>query len=136
MYSSSFPGSPRGTTCQGSRTRIILCGGGVISAAISYYLTVLSKELKKSIEVIIVEKGAIACSSSGKAGGFLALDWCKGLPIDELAQKSFSLHADLAKTLNGAENYGYRRVETLEIYADDELEDGKNIELSEKSKLA
>ena len=33
--------------------------------------------------------------SSGKAGGFLALDWCDDGPVGPLARLSFSLHKQL-----------------------------------------
>lgn len=49
---------------------VIIIGGGVIGACSAYYL---SKH--KDIHVTLIEKTGIACAASGKAGGFLALDW-------------------------------------------------------------
>lgn len=109
-----------------STLKIIICGGGVISAATSYYLTHLAKSLNRKIEVNIIERCSIACSSSGKAGGFLALDWCENQPIENLARASFNLHARLAKKLDGESRYGYRRVTTLEIQVSDEINKGKS----------
>ena len=43
-------------------------------------------------------------------GGFLALDWCCGTPLDRLARRSFALHAELAETLGNP--WGYRRLAT------------------------
>lgn len=63
----------------------------------------------------IVEKSSIACAASGKAGGFLALDWCDGGAISSLARASFNLHRSLAEELNGFETYGYRPLTTLSL---------------------
>ncbi|KAI0217544.1 hypothetical protein L0F63_000588, partial [Massospora cicadina] len=46
----------------------------------------------------------------------LALDWCKGLPIENLARKSFVLHANLARALDGEARY----VDTLAVQAEDQ----------------
>ena len=37
----------------------------------------------------------VAGAASGKSGGFLALDWCRGSSLDRLARRSFELHAQL-----------------------------------------
>ena len=57
------------TTCQ-----LVICGGGIIGVALAYYLSELSPENSKSVKVKLVERESVACHSSGKAGGFLALD--------------------------------------------------------------
>ncbi|GKG15340.1 hypothetical protein Tco_0357663, partial [Tanacetum coccineum] len=44
-------------------------------------------------------QSSIACAASGKAGGFLALDWCDGGPVSALARASFNLHRSLAEEL-------------------------------------
>lgn len=49
---------------------VIIIGGGVMGACSAYYL---SKD--SSIRITLIEKTDIACAASGKAGGFLALDW-------------------------------------------------------------
>ena len=51
-----------------------------------------------------------ALPSTGKAGGFLALDW-----TDELARTSYGLHRELALTLDA--NIGYRPVQSLALSA-------------------
>jgi len=48
--------------------------------------------------------------STGKAGGFLALDW-----TDDLARTSYALHEELAKTLEA--DVGYRPVQSLALAA-------------------
>ncbi len=50
----------------------------------------------------------MAAAASGKAGGFLALDWCAGTPLDALARRSFALHAALPGEIAG--DWGYRRM--------------------------
>ncbi len=75
--------------------RVLICGGGVIGAAIAYFLS------RRGVEVTVVERTGLACAASGKSGGFLALDWCDGSPLGPLARRSFALHAELAVGLGG-----------------------------------
>lgn len=89
--------------------RVVVCGGGIIGVCTAYFLS------KKGAAVMLVEKSSIACGASGKAGGFLALDWCDGGPVSSLARVSFNLHRSLAEELNGAELYGYRPLTTLSL---------------------
>lgn len=96
--------------------RVIICGGGVIGACIAYYLSL------KQIETIVVERTGVGNAASGKSGGFLALDWCQGTPVDPLARRSFALHAGLATTL-AAEldlTWGYRPIRTLSVAASEQ----------------
>ena len=93
--------------------RVIVCGAGVIGAATAYFLS------KRGAEVTVIERNSVACASSGKAGAFLALDWCAGSPLDALARRSFALHAELAEELareHGAD-WGYQRVTTFGGYS-------------------
>ncbi|XP_073060512.1 D-amino-acid oxidase [Primulina eburnea] len=89
--------------------KVVVCGGGVIGVCTAYFLS------KMGAAVTLVEKSSIACAASGKAGGFLALDWCDGGSVGSLARASFNLHRSLAQELNGAELYGYRPVTTLSL---------------------
>ena len=82
--------------------RVVICGGGVISACTAYFLA------RRGVEVIVVERTGVANAASGKAGGFLALDWCAGSPLDALARRSFALHARLPGEIEG--DWGYRRM--------------------------
>ncbi|MDH3317015.1 MAG: FAD-binding oxidoreductase [Gammaproteobacteria bacterium] len=88
---------------------VVICGAGVIGAATAYYLSL------RGIGATVVERCDVACAASGKSGGFLALDWCDGTPLEDLARKSFALHADLAESLQA--DYGYRRLETFQLAA-------------------
>jgi glycine/D-amino acid oxidase-like deaminating enzyme len=84
--------------------RIVICGGGAIGVAIAYFLS------RRGAQPIVVERHVIAGSASGKSGGFLALDWCRGSALDQLARRSFALHAELADELGNP--WGYRRLTT------------------------
>ena len=89
--------------------RVVICGGGVIGASIAYHLA------RRGIGATVVERHDIACAASGKSGGFLALDWCDGSPLEPLARKSFEMHAEFARELGV--DCGYRRVITLGVAA-------------------
>src|SRR5262245_144265 len=82
--------------------RVVIFGGGVIGACTAYYLA------RRGIAVTVVERMEVAAAASGKAGGFLALDWCAGTPLDALARRSFALHATLQDE-TGAD-WSYRRM--------------------------
>ena len=82
--------------------RIVICGGGVIGACTALFLA------RRRVEVIIIERTGVANAASGRAGGFLAYDWCAGLPLDALARRSFTLHAQLPGEIKG--DWGYRRM--------------------------
>jgi len=80
--------------------RVVICGGGVIGACTAWFLR------RRGIDVIVVERTEVAAAASGKAGGFLAGDWCAGTPLDALARRSFALHAQLPEQIAG--DWGYR----------------------------
>ncbi|HEV2097627.1 MAG TPA: FAD-dependent oxidoreductase [Stellaceae bacterium] len=84
--------------------RVLICGGGVIGASIAYFLSC------RGIDAIVIEGTGLACAASGKSGGFLALDWCDGTPLEALARRSFTLHARLPQQIGG--DWGYRRLST------------------------
>jgi glycine/D-amino acid oxidase-like deaminating enzyme len=83
---------------------VLICGGGVIGASIAYFLS------RRGVEATVIERTGLACAASGKSGGFLALDWCDGTPLEPLARRSFALHAKLAQEIGG--DWGYRRLTT------------------------
>jgi len=88
---------------------VIVCGAGVVGASVAYFLA------RRGIAVTMVERTAVACAASGKSGGFLALDWCDGTPVEPLARASFALHAALARDI--ARDWGYRRMDTFMLAA-------------------
>jgi glycine/D-amino acid oxidase-like deaminating enzyme len=89
--------------------RVVVCGGGVIGAAVAYYLS------RRGVGATVVERSAVACAASGKSGGFIARDWCDGQPQAALARLSFALHGELAQELGW--DYGYRALQTLSVAA-------------------
>src|SRR5262245_46167930 len=80
--------------------RVLVCGGGVIGACTAYFLA------RRGVDVVVVERTEVACAASGKAGGFLARDWCAGSPLDALARRSFALHAELASQMDDDWGHG------------------------------
>lgn len=88
--------------------RVAVVGAGAIGASTAYYLA------EAGADVTIVERAGVACAASGKSGGFLALDWCDGQPVEALARRSFALHEHLANTLDA--DWGYRRMTTYSGY--------------------
>jgi glycine/D-amino acid oxidase-like deaminating enzyme len=93
---------------------LVICGGGAIGAAIAYFAS------RRGAGVTLIERHAVAGAASGKSGGFLALDWCRGSALDELARRSFNLHAELSAELG--DPWGYRRLTT---YAGDTVADDR-----------
>ena len=72
---------------------VVICGGGAIGAAIAYFTS------RRGARSTVIERHVVAGAASGKSGGFLALDWCGGSPLDQLARRSFELHAELSAEL-------------------------------------
>jgi glycine/D-amino acid oxidase-like deaminating enzyme len=89
--------------------RVVICGGGVIGASTAYYLS-----RRDDVHVTVVERTAVACASSGKAGAFLALDWNTGSRLDALARRSFHLHTQLPDEIDA--DWGFHRLTTYGGY--------------------
>ena len=85
---------------------IVICGGGIIGCSIAYYLS------ERGLPCTVVERCSIACAASGKAGGFLARDWCDTYELGPLARRSFDMHETLAEKFG---NLDYRRLNTLSV---------------------
>src|SRR5262252_11100111 len=92
-----------------SGRHIVICGGGAIGTAIAYFTS------RGGARSTVIERHAVAGAASGKSGGFLALDWCRGSPLDQLVRRSFELHAQLSADLG--DPWGYRRLTTYGGYA-------------------
>ena len=84
-------------------SNIVIVGGGISGVATSYFLA------KRGVACTLIDPVGIAPAASGKAGGFLALDWNDGSPIGPLTRRSFALHEELADTL-GRSTVDYRRL--------------------------
>jgi glycine/D-amino acid oxidase-like deaminating enzyme len=80
----------------GSRKCVVICGGGAIGAAIAYFIS------RRGAQPVVVERHEVAGAASGKSGGFLALDWCRGSSLDRLARRSFELHRRRHRQAAGA----------------------------------
>jgi len=87
---------------------IVIVGAGIIGLSTAYYLSRNHDENINSI-TLVDRSGCIAPAASGKAGGFLALDWNDYSSVGPLTRRSFQLHADLAEELDG-EKIQYRRL--------------------------
>jgi len=90
--------------------RVVIAGAGVIGVSTAYYL---AKDFGVAT-TLIDPTGTIAPAASGKAGGFLALDWNDHSPVGPLTRRSFELHQEIADNL-GAEKIQYRRLECVAI---------------------
>jgi glycine/D-amino acid oxidase-like deaminating enzyme len=88
---------------------VLICGGGVIGASTAYFLA------RRGVSSTVIERTGVACAASGKSGGFLALDWCDGTPLEALARRSFALHARLAEEIGA--DWAYRRMTTYAGFA-------------------
>jgi glycine/D-amino acid oxidase-like deaminating enzyme len=55
-----------------SPPRIVICGAGAMGVNLAYFLAL------QDIPVTIIDRCGVAAGSSGKAGGFLARNWCDG----------------------------------------------------------
>ena len=90
---------------EGQPKHVIIAGAGVIGLSTSFYLA----ENHGISSTVVDPTGRVAPAASGKAGGFLALDWNDMSPVGQLARRSFQLHQELADKL-GAEAIQYRRL--------------------------
>lgn len=88
---------------------VLILGGGVIGVSISYHLA------ERGVKTTVVDRAGIASCASGKAGGFLARNWNTGTPTDELSQKSFDMHEEVAKKLSLS---SYRRLKCQSVAVD------------------
>ncbi|CAL1164881.1 unnamed protein product [Cladocopium goreaui] len=91
-------------------TNVVVVGGGIVGASIAHYLA------KLGAKPLIIEQCGVACHSSGKGAGFLALNWNDRSPVGALARRSFQLHQELADEF-GAEQIGYRRLNCISCSA-------------------
>nr|AIG56142.1 secreted protein [Achlya hypogyna] len=92
--------------------KVVICGAGAIGCSLAYFLT-HAADAGQDVEVVVIDEIGPAAASSGKAGGFLAADWCQGEDVDDLCRLSFRLHVELAAKLDGANRYGFRAVDAI-----------------------
>jgi glycine/D-amino acid oxidase-like deaminating enzyme len=85
--------------------RTLICGAGIVGASTAQALA------RRGAEVTIVDRVGVAPAASGKASGFIALDWNDTTALAGLARRSFELHHELRGALDA--EYGFQRVETV-----------------------
>ena len=71
----------------------MICGGGAIGAAIAYFTS------RRGARSTVIERHEVAGAASGKSGGFLALDWCRGSSLDRLARGASSSMSNFPSSL-------------------------------------
>jgi glycine/D-amino acid oxidase-like deaminating enzyme len=94
--------------------RVVIAGSGVIGTSTAFFL---AKDYGVS-STLVDPTGTIAPAASGKAGGFLALDWNDFSSVGPLARRSFGLHQEIADIL-GASKIQYRRLTCVSIEVGD-----------------
>merc|ERR1719223_2202529 len=99
------------------RMQIVIAGAGVIGTSTAYYLAKNHADEISSI-TLVDPSGKIAPAASGKAGGFLALDWNDYAPTGPLTRRSFNLHQEISDEL-GSDNIMYRRLTCASISVDE-----------------
>ena len=101
MASTSAPSNSNTNETQ----HVVIAGAGIIGTCTAYYLA--KNHLIRT--TLVDPTGGIAPAASGKAGGFLALDWNDHSSTGPLTRRSFQLHQELANAF-GAESIQYRRL--------------------------
>lgn len=95
-------------------TNITIVGAGIIGVTSAYYLSQHPSYDPSKISITLIESTEVAAGASGKAGGLLALDW-HSAATTPLAKLSYGLHESLAKQYDGANRWGYRKLDTLSV---------------------
>ncbi len=85
-------------------TDVVICGGGVIGAAVAYYLA------KRGVRSTLVEANTIAHGASGYAAGFLSPPKLEHLrsPMAAILEQSYGMHGPLADELQQDSGIDYR----------------------------
>lgn len=93
---------------------IVICGAGVVGASVAYFLAL------RGIRALVVERERVAFGASGTAAGLLSplAPSEAETPAGRLLTRSMTLHAELAKTLDGARRYDYAPLESLVLARD------------------
>jgi len=73
---------------------VIIVGGGILGCSTAYWISQLDPQQK----ILVIDMEGIACSASGKAGGFLARGWHGGGVTKQLHTVGFDLIEEFATT--------------------------------------
>jgi glycine/D-amino acid oxidase-like deaminating enzyme len=96
---------------------VVIVGAGIMGATAAYYLVSTSADVR----VTLLERASSpALGASGKAGGFLARDWCDDTPVEPLARRGFELHKELADRFEH-DQVEYRAVHAIAVSAKQSL---------------
>ncbi|KAG7196205.1 uncharacterized protein KQ657_000218 [Scheffersomyces spartinae] len=93
---------------------IVIVGAGIIGVCTAYYLVRHPDYDPEKFHITVIESKRVAGGASGKAGGLLAL-WA--FP-QQLVPLSFELHQELSDLYNGTQEWGYRRLTTVQLEGD------------------
>ena len=115
-------------TSQHPTRHVVVVGGGIVGTATCYFLmndwnikhgnnNADHSNSNNKLRITLIERTSIACHASGKAGGFLARNWCDDSKLGALAQKSFALHSKLANKF-GKERILYRSMKAYQMQTD------------------
>ena len=90
----------------------MICGGGVIGAAVAYYLA------KRGVRGLIVEAEGIASGASGAAAGILTPPMLPDPrdPLGAMLRAGFDLHLELARTLPQESGLDYAFARTPRLW--------------------
>jgi glycine/D-amino acid oxidase-like deaminating enzyme len=83
---------------------IVIIGGGIIGVCTAYYLLTHARSPGPEVKVTLVETYVVAGCASGKAGGFIPLDW-HGPATASLGRLSWNSFADLAREYDEAQKW-------------------------------
>lgn len=101
---------------------IVIVGAGIIGVCTAYYLVRHPEYDPEKFHITVIESKRVAGGASGKAGGLLAL-WA--FP-QQLVPLSFELHQELSDMYNGTQEWGYRRLTTVQLEGDLTLDEAAN----------
>lgn len=87
---------------------VLIVGGGIVGCSTAYYLSKAG-----FTNVTVIEAVDVAHAASGRAGGFLARDWCNNQPTQALAVRGFEIYSELTAELGV--DIGYRTLNTLSL---------------------
>ncbi|EEB05282.1 FAD-dependent oxidoreductase [Schizosaccharomyces japonicus yFS275] len=97
---------------------IVIIGGGITGVCCAYYIANHEKFNRSRDSITLFESSGIASAASGKASGFLSLEW-HGPATSSLAKLSYNLHRELAEKYDGAKQWGYRALDTWSVKIDE-----------------
>jgi glycine/D-amino acid oxidase-like deaminating enzyme len=93
---------------------VCIIGGSIVGVCTAYFLLTDLSHDPSQTTITVIEEHKVAGAASGKAGGFLALDWHSPATAS-LAKLSYQLHQDLAAKYDGEATWGYRKMDSVSM---------------------